>query len=110
MVVQTKRSEVMIMTWAQIFIAILGADALFKFIEWLIERHDRKKMSPERMMLKALGADRLYVLLCDWKHADDRLASEWETIDNLYTGYKALGGNGEITKLYNECKDIETTD
>lgn len=66
--------------------------------------------SPERMMLKALGADRLYSMLCDWKHADDRPASEWETIDNLYKGYKALGGNGEISKLYKECAEIETTD
>lgn len=98
------------MDFQQIFLAILGAEALFKFIEFLINRHDKNKVSPERLMLKALGADRLYVLLCDWKHADERPASEWETIDNLYTGYKALDGNGEITKLYNECKEIETTD
>lgn len=98
------------MDFTQICIAVLGADAVFHFIEWMIDRHDDKKVSPERLMLKALGADRLYVLLCDWKHADVRPASEWETIDNLYTGYKALKGNGEITKLYNECKEIETTD
>lgn len=94
----------------QIFIAILGAEAVFKFIEFLIERYDKKKASPERLMLKALGADSLYVHLTNWKHADDRPASEWETIDDLYVGYKALGGNGEITKLYTECKEIETTD
>ena len=93
-----------------ILIAILGGGNLLLFIKFLIERHDAQKLSPEKLMLKALGADRLYILLCDWKHADERPASEWETIDNLYTGYKALGGNGEITKLYNECKDIETTD
>ena len=98
------------MNFQQIFLAILGAEAVFKFIEFLIDRHDRKKESPERLMLKALGADRLYDLLREWKHADERPASEWETIDNLYTGYKALGGNGEISKLYNECKEIETTD
>lgn len=93
-----------------VLIAILGGGNLLLFIKFLIERHDAQKVSPEKLMLKALGADRLYTLLCDWKHADERPASEWETIDNLYTGYKALGGNGEITKLYNECKDIETTD
>ena len=93
-----------------ILIAILGGGNLLLFIKFLIERHDAQKLSPEKLMRKALGADRLYILLCDWKHADERPASEWETIDNLYTGYKALGGNGEITKLYNECKDIETTD
>ncbi len=94
----------------KILIAVLSSGNILLFLKFLIERHDARKESPERMMLKALGGDRLYILLCDWKHADDRPASEWETIDNLYTGYKALGGNGEITKLYNECKDIETTD
>lgn len=93
-------------TVTTIIVAVLGSNALIEFIKWLIERKD----SPERKMLRALGSDRLYVLLCDWKHADERLASEWETIDNLYDGYKSLGGNGEITKLYNECKEIETTD
>ncbi len=98
------------MTVTQAIIALATSQAVIELIKYLIERHDKKKVSPERLMLKALGADRLYVLLCDWKHADVRPASEWETIDNLYTGYKALDGNGEITKLYNECKDIETTD
>ena len=93
-----------------VLIAVLGGGNLLLFIKFLIERHDAKKQSPERLMLKALGADRLYTLLCDWKHSDDRPASEWETIDDLYVGYKALKGNGEISKLYNECKEIETTD
>lgn len=96
--------------FSQIFIAILGAEAVFKFIEYLIDRHDRKKVSPERLMLKALGADRLGVLLREWMHKDERPASEWEIIDNLYAGYKALEGNGEITKLYNEAKEIKTTE
>ena len=90
--------------------AVLGSSALVEFVKYLIDRHDRKKDSPEKKMLRALGSDRLYILLCDWKHADVRLASEWETIDNLYDGYKALGGNGEITKLYEECEKIQSTD
>lgn len=98
------------MDFQQIFLAILGAEALFKFLEFLIERHDKRKQSPEKLALKALCADRLYDLLCRWKHADNRPASEWETISNLYTGYKALDGNGEISKLFDECKEIETTD
>lgn len=98
------------MTVTQAIIAIATSQAVIELVKYLIDRHDKNKVSPERLMLKALGADRLYVLLCDWKHADERPASEWETIDNLYTGYKALQGNGEITKLYNECKEIETTD
>ena len=102
------------MTVTQAFVAILTSQAIITSVlelaKYLIDRHDKKKVSPEKLMLKALGADRLYVLLTDWKHADVRPASEWETIDNLYKGYKALEGNGEISKLYDECKDIETTD
>lgn len=94
----------------EILVAVLSANALFAFIQFLITRHDNKKISPERMILKALASDRLYALLCDWKHTDERLASEWETIENLFQGYKALGGNGEIKKLYDECSEISTTD
>lgn len=93
-------------TITTIVVAVLGSNALIEFIKWIFERKD----SPERKMLRALGSDRLYILLCDWKHNDVRLASEWETIDNLYDGYKALKGNGEISKLYDECKVLQTTD
>lgn len=94
----------------QIIIAVLGADALFRFIEWLIERNDKKKDSPERLMLRALGSDRLEDKLKKWKHSDERTADEWANIELLYQGYIALGGNGSIRKMYDECKDIETTE
>ena len=93
-------------TITTIVVAVLGSNALIEFIKWIFERRD----SPERKMLRALGSDRLYTLLCDWKHNDVRPASEWETIDNLYDGYKSLKGNGEITKLYDECKVLQSTD
>lgn len=93
-----------------IILAILASNALFAFIQFLIQRHDQKKQSPERMMLKALGEDRLSVLLKDWLHADVRTATEWKTITALYKGYKALGGNDGIDKLYAEAKEIPTTE
>lgn len=96
--------------FTQIVIAVLGADALFRFIQWLIERHDNKKESPERLMLRALGSDRLGALLHNWLHSDVRTADEWEIIENLYKGYQLLGGNGSIKKLYDECKEIPTTE
>lgn len=96
--------------WTQIILGVIGAEALFKFIEFLIERYDKKHESPERLMLRALGSDRLGVLLRDWKHSDERDAAEWEIIENLYKGYRLLGGNGEIKKLYEECKSIPTTE
>lgn len=89
---------------------MLGSNSLFAFIIFLVKRHDEKKESPEKLMLRALGSDRLYEKLTAWKHSDERLAEEWGTIDDLYKGYRALGGNGEIRKLYEECSTIPTTD
>lgn len=99
------------MTIAQsIILGMLASNGLFAFITFLISRHDQKKETPERIMLKALGADRLGILLRDWMHSDVRLASDWKTIEDLYNGYIALGGNSEIKKLYQEAKDIPTTE
>ena len=94
----------------EILIGVFGANALFSFIEFLITRHDKKKESPEKLMLRALGEDRLGILLRDWLHSDERLADDWRIIENLYEGYTALDGNGEIKKLYEEAKDLKTTE
>lgn len=84
---------------------VLGSNVTIELFKYFIKRE-----TPERLMLKALGGDALYKWLCEWKHDSGGTAAEWETIDNLYKGYKALGGNGEITKLYEECAKIQTTD
>lgn len=89
---------------------VLGSNFLFEFIKWLVERRDKRNDSPERMMLRALGEEKLGFMVRDWLHADVRLADDWRIIENLYTGYKALGGNGEIKKLYEEAKEIPTTE
>ena len=94
----------------QIFIAILGAEAVFKFIEYLIDRYDKGKTSPERIMLRALGERELDHMLHKWLHSDERTADEWRIIENLYTGYRGLGGNGEIKKLYEEASTLRTTE
>lgn len=89
---------------------VLGSNALFEFVKWCFDRADRKNQSPERLMLKALGEEKLGKLLRKWLHSDERLADDWRIIEALYDGYKALGGNGEIKKLYEEAKQIPTTE
>lgn len=98
------------MNIANIIVALVTSQALIELVKYLIERHDKQKETPERLMLKALGADRLGVLLRDWMHSDVRTAGEWKIIEDLYTGYRALGGNSEIKKLYEEAKEIPTTE
>ena len=89
---------------------VLGSNVLFEFIKWVFDRVDKKRESPERKMLRALGEEKLGKLLRKWLHADERLADDWRIIEALYDGYKALGGNGEIKKLYEEAKQIPTTE
>ncbi len=92
-----------------IIVAVLGSNALIEFIKWAVERQD-KKNTPERLALRALCEDRLGILLRAWLHDDVRLADDWRIIENLYEGYKALEGNGEIRKLYDEASDLKTTE
>lgn len=94
----------------QLIAIVLGSNALVEFIKWLFERIDDKKNSPERLALRALCEDRLGILLRDWLHSDIRLADDWRIIENLYEGYKALDGNGEIKKLFAEASDLNTTE
>lgn len=96
--------------FTQIIIIVLGNTAIVEFVKWLIERHDKKKESPERIAIRALCEDRLGILLRDWLHSDVRLADDWRIIENLYTGYTALQGNGEIKKLFEEASDLKTTE
>lgn len=98
------------MIW-KLAIAIIGCNAaILGFIQFLITRHDQRKVTPERLMLRALGSDKLEEKLKKWKHADVRTADEWENIEQLYEGYRALGGNGSIKKLFEECQEIDTTE
>lgn len=96
--------------WKVVLAIITSNAAIIGFIQYMIDRHDKRKVTPERLMLRALGSDRLEEKLKAWKHADVRTADEWANIEQLYEGYVALGGNGVIRKLYQECKDIETTE
>lgn len=85
---------------------VLGSNVLLELVKRFLDRKD----TPERIMLRALGEEKLGKLLRKWLHSDVRLADDWRIIENLYEGYRALGGNGEIKKLYEEAKAIPTTE
>lgn len=94
----------------QLLAIVLGSNALFEFIKWLVDLITNKNESPERIALRALCERELDQMLHRWLHADERTANEWRIIENLYTGYRGLKGNGEIKKLYEEAQKIPTTE
>ena len=98
------------MSITEVVVVVLGSNAIWGFITYLIDRHDKQKDSPVKIALRALCEDRLGVLLRDWLHSDVRLADDWRIIDNLYAGYTGLDGNGEIKILYKEAKECRITD
>lgn len=87
---------------------VLGSNVVAEIVKELIKA--MKKESPEQIAIRALCEDRLGILLRKWLHSDVRLADDWRIIENLYTGYTALEGNGEIRKLYLEASDLKTTE
>lgn len=94
----------------QLLAIVLGSNALFEFIKWFVELIINKNESPERLALRALCERELDQMLHRWLHADERTADDWRIIENLYTGYRGLKGNGEIKKLYEEAQKIPTTE
>lgn len=96
----------------KLVLAIVGSNAaLFGFIQYLIDRHDRNKVTPEKQALLALCSERLETLLNKWMHYDpsERTVARWTAIRNLYIAYKALNGNGDIEVLYNVAVELKPT-
>lgn len=100
------------MTFAQaIIVGVITSTAISQLVIFFVQRHDARKMTPEKQALLALCSERLESLLRKWIHADaeDRTASRWATIAYLYNAYHALNGNGDIEALYNVAKDLKPT-
>lgn len=97
-------------TITTLVIAILGSNALWEFIKWLVDK--RGKNSPERQALLALCSERCETLLHKWIRADaeDRSVAKWAAIKRLYDAYRTLGGNGEIEELYKIACEIKPTE
>lgn len=98
------------MTVTEIIVAVVCSNALLGFVEFLIQRHDKKKVTPEQKAIRNILARDLLIDMRDWLHADERTAEDWEIIANNFESYQELGGNGKIKKLYDEVKQIPTTE
>lgn len=89
----------------QIVIAIVGSNALFTFIQFLITRHDRKK-DPEAKLLLGIAHDRI-IYLCE--KAMERgwtTSGEMDNISQIYMPYAEMGGNGTGKTMFERYKNL----
>ena len=59
-----------------------------------------------RLMLLALGRDRILQGYRYYKKQGGISAQDLETMNKLYTAYHALGGNGTITEIYKKIVSL----
>lgn len=96
------------MTFAQaIIVGVVTSTAISQLVIFFVQRHDARKMTPEKQALLALCSERLESLLRKWINGDCQTVARWATIGKLFTAYTSLGGNGEIRALYDIAKEVK---
>lgn len=98
----------------EIIIAVIGSNALFAFIQFLITRHDlRHKTQSEAEknqsdMILGLGHDKILYLTDKIMQRGCITLKERSNLRYLYEPYKKLGGNGDCEIGYEQCKKLPT--
>jgi hypothetical protein len=96
----------------EIIIAIIGSNALFSFIQYLITRHDLKHRTQSEAeknqsdMILGLGHDKLLYLTDKLIQRGCITMKEKRNLNSLYEPYKRLGGNGDCKVGYDACQDL----
>ena len=99
---------------AQIIAAVIGSNALFAFIQFLINRYDRKKEKQSnetkgmRDMILGLGHDKLLYLTDKYAERGGITQKERRNLKYLYDPYIKLGGNGDCQIGYETCEKLQT--
>ena len=102
------------MDTSQVIVAIIGSNALFAFIQFLINRHDRKKEKQSnetkgmRDMILGLGHDKLLYLTDKFAERGGITQKERRNLKYLYDPYTRLGGNGDCEIGYKTCEKLQT--
>lgn len=86
---------------SELIIVIIGSQALFSFLQFLITRRDRKKSGAEQAIL-ALLRDRLLHLCNKYLERGYIDLYEEESFCRLYEAYTKLGGNSFIQELHDK--------
>ena len=102
------------MDTTQIIAAVIGSNALFAFLQFMISRHDKKKekQSDEakgmRDMILGLGHDKLLYLTDKFAERGGITQKERRNLKYLYDPYVRLGGNGDCEVGYETCEKLQT--
>lgn len=100
----------------EIIIAIIGSNAFFSFIQFLITRHDlrhRTQSDVEKAqsnMILGLGHDKILYLTDKFMQRGCITIKEKRNLAALYEPYKALGGNGDCKIGYDDCMKLTVVD
>lgn len=89
----------------RLILAVVGSNALFAFVRFLITRHDCKK-DPETRLLLGIAHDRI-VFLCTT--AIDRgytTTGEMDNIEQIYGPYSEMGGNGTGKEMFERYSNL----
>ena len=99
---------------SQVIVTIIGSNALFAFLQFLINRHDRKKEKQSnetrgmRNMILGLGHDKLLYLTDKFAERGGITQKERRNLKYLYDPYIGLGGNGDCQIGYETCEKLPT--
>ena len=99
---------------SQVIVTIIGSNALFAFVQFLINRHDRKKEKQSnetkgmRDMILGLGHDKLLYLTDKFAERGGITQKERRNLKYLYDPYIGLGGNGDCQIGYETCEKLPT--
>ena len=100
------------MGMGEIVAVVIGSNAIWAFVQFLISRHDAKtakENSNEKRqndMLLGLAHDRILFLTDKYVRRKAITLKEKRNLEYLYRPYRGLHGNGDCQIGYEECQKL----
>jgi hypothetical protein len=100
------------METTEIIVAIIGSNALFSFLQYLITRHDMRNRTQsdaeknQSDMILGLGHDKILYLTDKIIQRGCITMKEKRNLKSLYEPYQRLGGNGDCQVGYEACEKL----
>lgn len=88
-----------------IAVVVAAVPVLFGYIVWLLKRQNRERSANSKANMLLL---RVHLIECHDKYmAVGEIPSYvYQNFNDMYDAYKALGGNGMITKMHEEIEEL----